>query len=240
MINDSRSRQEGGLPTPEAPVVSRMATQIREWEGAADERSVFLNCYLLMTRNILSAIERSEFHDSAWVNSLMERFADYYFVALEAYENEPASAPAVWQVAHNMTRAPNTLALQKLLVGVNAHINFDLVLSLVDMLGPEWDALAADQRSARYDDHCHVNEVIGRTIDAVQDQVLEPAMPWMAILDEVLGSMDEKLVSHLITHWREAVWHNAVQLLETSEPSERARLILQVEREALELANRMV
>jgi hypothetical protein len=124
-----------------------------------------------MTRNILSAIERREFHDSAWVNSLMERFADYYFVALEAYEKEPASAPAVWQVAHSMTRAPNALALQKLLVGVNAHINFDLVLSLVDMLGPEWDALAADQRSERYDDHCHVNTVIGIG-DVLQDQVL--------------------------------------------------------------------
>jgi hypothetical protein len=228
------------LPTPEVSVVSRMATQIREWESVADQRSVFLNCYLLMTRNILSAIEQREFHDSVWVNSLMERFADYYFVALEAYEKEPASAPAVWQVAHNITRAPNTLALQKLLVGVNAHINFDLVLSLVDMLGPEWDALAADERSARYNDHCHVNAVIGRTIDAVQDQVLEPVMPFMAIIDEVLGPVDEMMVSHLISHWRETVWHNAMRLLEANEPGERARLIGQIEQAALSLANLIV
>lgn len=228
------------MPTPEVPVVSRMANQIHEWERVADQRSVFLSCYLLMTRNILSAIEQREFHDPTWVNSLMERFADYYFVALEAYEQEPASAPAVWQFAHDTTRAPRTLALQKLLVGINAHINFDLVLSLVDMLGPEWDTLADDQRITRYNDHCRVNAVIGRTIDAVQEQVLDPVMPLMAIIDELLGPVDEKLVSHLITHWRETVWHNAMQLLEANEPSERSRLIGQIEQAALRIANLIV
>ena len=225
---------------PESPAVDRMATQVQTWEDLADQRCVFLSCYLLMTRNILSALDHQEFRDSAWVYQLMERFADYYFVALEAYERDPASAPAVWQVAHDVTRAPNTLAVQKLMAGVNAHINYDLVLSLVDMLGPEWANLPADRRSWRYSDHCHVNAVIGRTIDAVQDQVLDPVMPLMKVIDEVLGPVDEMLVSHLITHWRETVWHNAMRLLEAGEPEDRARLIGDIEREALRIANLIV
>jgi hypothetical protein len=98
--------------------------------------------------------------------------------------------------------------------------------------------LAADsQRAARYADHCHVNDVIGRTFDAVQDQVLEPAMPVMDIVDKVLGPLDEILISRLITQWRKTVWQNATHLLETREPTEQARLIQQVEEETLGLGN---
>ena len=228
------------MALPEVSVVARMQALIQQWEAVEDQRTVFLRCYQLMTRSILTAIEHHEFNDSAWVDSLLRRFANYYFVALEAYDQEPGAAPAVWEFAHNATRAPNVLALQKLLAGVNAHINYDLVLSLVDLLDPEWDSLSASERASRHEDHCHVNDVIGRTIDTVQDQIIEPAMPAMAILDEVLGPVDEMLVSRLITHWRETVWDNATRLLETRDPSKRARLIGEIEQTALGIANLIV
>jgi Family of unknown function (DUF5995) len=228
---------EGGLVATQSEIVNRMATQIHEWEAVADQRAIFLSCYLLMTRNIISAIDNLEFRDSAWVNRLMERFAQYYFVALEEYERDPSSAPAVWHSAHDISHAPHTLALQKLMAGINAHVNYDLVLSLVDLLAPEWDALESEQRTDRYNDHCHVNAVIGRTIDVVQDQILDPVMPVMVLIDELLGPVDEMLVSHLITQWRETVWRDALQLLETKDASEQARLIHTIEQAALKTAS---
>ncbi len=224
----------------DSPAVVRMQILIEGWEAAADQRTIFLSCYLLMTRNILSAIDRQEFHDPAWVGTLLERFADYYFAALEAYDRDPTAAPAVWQLAHGITTEPHLLALQKLLVGINAHINYDLVLALFDLLSPEWDILSDSQRAGRYQDHCHVNAVIGRTIDAVQDQVLDPVMPSMVFIDKLLGPVDELLVSRLIGRWREVVWRNATRLLQTGEASERARLIGEIERAALRLGNLMV
>jgi hypothetical protein len=222
------------------PVVEHMQSLIREWEEASDQRAIFLSCYLMMTSNMLSAIEQKEFNDPAWVDRLLHRFAEYYFVALEAYEQEPTAAPPVWQLAHKATQEPGALALQKLLLGVNAHINYDLVLTLVDLLGPEWVALTEEQRYARYADHCHVNDVIGATIDAVQDQVLEPSTPLMDVIDRALGPLDEMLISRLIRDWREKVWQNATRLLETSEPDEQALLIRQVEEEALRLGRIIV
>ena len=189
----------------------------------------------MMTRNMLSAIGQREFRDALWVDRLLRRFADYYFVALDAYELEPASAPAVWQLAHNTTRNPSAPPLQQLLLGVNAHINYDLVLTLVDLLAPEWEALSDGQRADRYADHCHVNDIIGRTIDAVQAQVLEPATPLLDIVDKIMGPLDEWLISRLIGSWRETVWQNATRLLETQEPSEQARLIHQVEEDTLKI-----
>ena len=225
--------QEGG--EDQDPAVRRMRALIAEWEEAADERAVFLSCYLMMTRNMLEAIKRDEFHDAAWVDMLLHRFADYYFEALEAYEQDEREAPAVWQMAHNAARQGNLLAVQGLLLGVNAHINYDLVLTLLDLLEPEWESLTEEQRAMRYSDHCRVNDVIGSTMDAVQDQVLEPAMPAMDLFDRLLGPLDEKLVSHLISDWRDQVWRKATHLLQTSDMEERLQYLRQVEDEALKL-----
>lgn len=221
----------------EDAVLAQMEAQIGRWEQTSDLRVIFLSCYLMMTRNMRTAIERGEFHDSVWVDRLLENFAGYYFVALEVYDKDPASAPAVWQMAHQATRAPGALALQLLLLGVNAHINYDLVLSLVDLLGPEWAGLSPEQRAARYADHCHVNEVIGCTIDAVQDQVLEPAMPVMDLFDKLLGPLDERLISAMLTRWRETVWRYAVRLVETSDAADQQRLLREVEQEALRMGD---
>lgn len=216
-------------------VVARMQSLIQRWEEAFDQRAIFLSCYLMMTGNMRSAIEKGEFRDPMWVDRLVEHFAGYYFMALEAYEQDPASAPPVWQQTHRATGDPNVLALQKLLLGVNAHINYDLVLSLVDLLGPEWARLSEAQRAGRYRDHCHVNEVIGSTIDVVQDQVLEPEMPVMDLIDKLCGPLDERLVSSLLANWRENVWQNAVRLLEAVEAEKRAQVIQDIEQEAVRM-----
>jgi hypothetical protein len=235
------------------PAMWRMQSLIDQWEAAGDHRLVFLRCYRLMTGNMLAAIDQQEFHDSPWVAKLLHGFADYYFNALEAYEadhaikergagipnhsdpSHPIPTPLVWQQVHDAACQPGTLAIQNLLLGVNAHINYDLVLALVDILEAEWDGLPESQRTLRYEDHCHVNRVIGRTIDSVQDQVLETAMPVMDIFDKLMGPVDEILISRLLAHWRESVWHNAVRLLEARDPGERARLVKKFEAGVLEL-----
>jgi len=216
-------------------VVAQMQSLIQQWEETSDQRVIFLSCYLMMTGNMRAAIAKGEFRDPTWVDRLVDHFAGYYFVALEAYEQDPGLAPLVWQQAHRATGDPNLLALQKLLLGVNAHINYDLVLSLVDMLGPEWAGLSEAQRAGRYRDHCHVNEVIGYTIDAVQDQVLEPEMPVMDLIDKLCGPLDERLISRVLANWRENVWRNAVRLLETAETEETARVMLDVEQDAVRI-----
>jgi hypothetical protein len=148
-----------------------MQELVQTWEAASDRRAIFLNCYLLMTRNMLTAVDADEFIDRDWVYALLHRFADCYFGALEAYEQGNAGTPAVWQTAHDATREPQTHILQNMLLGINAHINYDLVLTLVDMLEPGWAQLSSLQRARRYTDHCRVNAVIGRTVDVVQERL---------------------------------------------------------------------
>jgi hypothetical protein len=216
-------------------VIQQMQALIENWTGSQDSRSIFLSCYQLMTRNTLQAIERDEFYDSNWVHQLLKRFADYYFVALDAYEADPQAAPMVWQLAHNATRNPKAMAIQSLLLGVNAHINYDLVLTLVDVLSPEWNSLDEVQRENRHSDHDRVNTIIAASIDAVQDDILEPAMPIMDFIDDVFGSLDEYLISHLIRNWRNDVWKHATQLLCMESKENQTAFIAQVEEDALKI-----
>jgi len=105
----------------------------------------------------------------------------------------------------------------------------------VDILEPEWAQLTEERRKQRYADSCHVNEVIGRTVDIVQANVVEPLEPALGIADELLGSIDEWMTSKLLAHWRDTVWKQALSLI-GSDPQQRERLRQQVEIETLRRA----
>jgi hypothetical protein len=137
----------------------------------------------------------------------------------------------VWRLAHDTCRADADV-MQLMLLGVNAHINYDLVLTLVDLLDHEWPGLTDDLREQRYADYCHVNAIIGRTIDAVQDGLIEREEPAMALVDLLLGPADEWMISRLLTHWREDVWDYATRVMALP-PGEREGLIAAVEAETL-------
>jgi hypothetical protein len=208
----------------------------REWEAAEDARCVFLKCYALMTGNMLAGVGRRAFGDAAWVETFVDRFAAYYFVALDAYDRDATAAPRVWRLAHDISADRETWAIQKLLLGINAHINYDLVLTLDELLRPGWPELPGSRRMARRADYDTVNTIIAQTIDAVQDEVLQPAMPVMRWIDRLLGPADERLLSRLLTGWRDHVWDDAVRLIEAPTPDRRAAVIDEVETAALRRA----
>ncbi len=189
-----------------------------------------------MTRNMLDAVDAGAFADAAWVSHLLHHFAGYYFDALDTYEAEAEGAPPVWRCAHDAACRSNAPAISLLLLGVNAHINYDLVLAVADLLEPEWPALADEGRRARYADYCHVNDIISQTIDSVQDDILEKGEPIMALVDTLFGPVDEWLIARGITEWREAVWGHAVRRVETTDDAQREVLRLEVEAAAMRWA----
>jgi hypothetical protein len=130
--------------------------------------------------------------------------------------------------------------LQDLLLGINAHINYDLVLTLVDMLEPEWATLSPEQRRQRYEDHCHVNTIIAATVDSVQDQVVMPDSRWLGVVDWALGPLDERMAARLIRRWREEVWQQALQMLATADPDERADLRRLLAEQSLERSQQIL
>ncbi|MFN1833751.1 DUF5995 family protein [Balneola sp. MJW-20] len=213
-------------------VLNEMDRYISTWKNSGDRRYIFLSCYRTMTANMLQALKDSRFKDPLWVEALLNHFAKYYFRALECYDCGNHT-PLVWQQVHSITRKQEHHILQHLIIGVNAHINYDLVLSLYDILQPEWSGLDKKMREIRYSDHCTVNYIIASTVDTIQEQILNPEDPKIRWIDLILGQLDEYLISALISSWREKVWVNTERLLETTGESEFESIRLEIEKDAL-------
>lgn len=190
-------------------------------DDRSDGRASFLYCYTLMSENMLRAVKAGAFHDNDWMEHFIDHFAGYYFLALDRYEQDKNSAPRVWALAHDTALHGSCSVLQKMLLGINAHINYDLVLTVNDLLRDEWTGHSETLRTRRYEDFCTVNEVIENTIDSVQDLVLDQENPTYELVDLSLGNLDEWLISRLIRTWRDEVWEQATNLIQIKTGPER-------------------
>jgi hypothetical protein len=221
-------------------LIGTMQEMIDNWQQAKDRRAIFLQCYRAMTVNTLEAVADGRFQDAAWVANLLNRFASYYFAAMSAYDHGHIHTPAVWKFTFDVALQNKSNVLQNLFLGVNAHINYDLVLTLYDMLHEEWATLSPTQREARYQNFCLINDIIAETIDQVQDEVVERESRLLAMVDWVGGQIDEFIVIEMITHWREEVWHKGVEMVEMRDVDGRAALRLTVEQNCLRRAQRIL
>ena len=212
-----------------------MAERLAAWEASEDRRRIFLDCYMRMTRNMLTAIEQGRFDDAQWVTRLLHHFAGYYFDAVDACERA-ADEPPVWAHALQASASPRTTVLQNLLLGINAHINYDLVLALSDVLAPEWESASDAVKRRRYHDHSLVNRIIAETVDEVQDEVVERHSPAMDLVDKMAGPIDEWAASWFIGVWREEVWQNAIEMTSCCAQHDREDLRRRVELKAMERA----
>ncbi|WP_448337647.1 DUF5995 family protein [Chloroflexus aurantiacus] len=213
-------------------LTQRMTALVEQWTAVSDRRSIFLACYQRMTENMLSAVARHDFFDPDWVAHLIGSFADYYFAALAAWERDQ-SGPAVWQYTFTYANRQNASVAQHLLLGVNAHINYDLVLVLDDLLHQEWPLLSAEQQRQRHADYLAVNRVIEQTIDRVQDEVIAPYSATLQLLDAVCGPFDEWCTARLIRNWRNDVWRQALAVMSLNDQEEHLAARHQVDQLAL-------
>jgi len=110
-------------------LIARMVALMALLEADGDPARFFLGTYLRITEAVRTAVTDGLFEDPSWVAAWDVDFAGFYLDALEAYRRDPASAPAPWRQAFG---AKSTVRPQgHVLLGVNAHINFDLPQSLL-------------------------------------------------------------------------------------------------------------
>lgn len=222
--------------------LERMESLAAAWYATGDRRALFADTYARMTRAMQTAVEARQFADNEWVQRLLDRFADYYFDAVDAHAGPPGSGvvcPRVWREAFDACARPDVNELQAILLGINAHINHDLALALADVLD-DWPNLDQRTRAVRLADHQHVNTIIEGTVDEVQAEVLARVAPAIGLLDSMLGRMDEWLFARLAAQYRECVWKDTERLLAAPTPEERLVLVADLDRQARRLGRLIV
>jgi hypothetical protein len=121
-------------------LLARMDALLVPMREASDERRHFLEVYArttLAARDELTRQVPDGFLDPDWTERWTVAWADLYLEALIRW-NEDGSAPGPWQVAFEAaTEGPRVAPGRHLLLGLSAHLTYDLPQSLIEVVGDE-------------------------------------------------------------------------------------------------------
>lgn len=189
-------------------VLARMAGLHGQLEAAHDPLRYFLGTYRRTTLAVAEAIADARFEDPGWVEDWDVVFADRYLDALATYRADPASTPRPWRVAFG---APaDTKPLQHVLLGVNAHVNYDLPQALLGVITDEEFTQPATMARRRRD-HERIDGVLATRVSA-EDAALEAASGGRALLDRLLQPLNRAATRRFLREARQKVWHNTGEL----------------------------
>src|SRR5499427_5119653 len=191
-------------------VVERMTVLAEELRKDGDGRLAFHNTYLRTTEAVAQALRDGFFADPDWVDRWDVAFARLYLDALDAdRRGEPVPEP--WAVAFRAAVAqPDMPAVRHVLLGMNAHINYDLPQALLAVIT---DAEFADPavRARREADHRRIDEVLAVRVGAedAELQQLNPVTTWQ---DRALQPVNRMATRRFLRESRAKVWANALEL----------------------------
>ncbi len=217
-------------PRPIRRVLDEMQTQLDLLPPAAESRRPFLATYLRTTVAVSSAIDDSRFADPGWVEELDIAFAELYLKALSAdLSGRRVARP--WALAFGATAS--LPALRHVLLGINAHINYDLPQALLAVISDaEFDQpTLLDRRRA---DHEQIDAVLSSRV-AAEDAELA-AGSGRALLDRLLQPLNRASSRRFLREARAKVWHNTLELQRARLSSPQAYAVRLAELELLSAA----
>lgn len=193
-----RQRSPGRI----ADVVARMEA-IQAALPPQDGVAAFNRLYLEVTRGVLGSLQPGRFQDGRFLRWLDVVFANLYFEALRTLVLRTGPAPRAWAPLVEARAKQGVLPLQFALAGMNAHINRDLPVALVDTCR----SLRTELRrpSPQYDDFCRVNDLLEEAQERIKGVFARGAV---RTLDTALGREDDVLAMWNVRAAREAAWTN--------------------------------
>ena len=213
-------------------VLVKLTAIIESQRDRGSPLAFFPAVYRATTARVRAGIQRGSFVDGARMGRLATTFANRYLAAHDAAAVGSGSTPArAWQVAFDAAPRQHTMILQHVLLGMNAHINFDLPLAVIATAnGGKVLDIEEDFRA--------INRILADLLDPVQ-AIIDRFSPLLHILDQVGGRTDEELVTFSINTARDEAWHEATRLAD--EPSaQRERSVLSLDRRVAVLAQRII
>jgi hypothetical protein len=172
-----------------------------------DPLRLFHGTYTRTTLAVRDEIQRVAFLDNPWVERWDVAFADLYLDALSLWRSGGAPA-SPWQTALDATRGPHLPPLRYVLLGMNAHINFDLPQSLLGVISPT-DFADPAVVALRAADHTHVDSILASRVSAEDDELNKAALPGdRTLLDRMLTPFNRLATKRFLAEARAKVWTN--------------------------------
>jgi hypothetical protein len=190
------------LADPIKAVETRME-QIAAPLAADDGVARFNELYLAVTHAVAEEAKADSYENPAFVSRLDVVFADLYFAAVED-DAGGREIPKAWAPLFEKRHAPGIAPLQFAIAGMNAHINHDLAVALVntcDEMGLELDAKTPQHR-----DYLAVNGTLERVETEIKARFATGAI---ADVDKAMGTLDDVLANWSVARARDNAWVTA-------------------------------
>lgn len=191
---------DGANPVTIADVVATM-TAIDGVLPPNDGLKWFNLLYLSVTQQVDTSPPAGGWADATWLTRLDVVFAGLYFAAIKGWVTNAGGVPSSWQALFEARFTPGIDRIQYALAGMNAHINHDLALALL-----QTDAelnVASSVTSPEHDDFEHVNGLL----EAVLPQELTMlATGILGLAAEDTGKIGRYLAIWSVSKARDFAW----------------------------------
>jgi hypothetical protein len=197
-------------------VIDRLTRIIDAATSVQSRLGYFAVLYRSMTVAVRAGIRNGRFKDPQLMDRLDVTFANRYFSALWAHVADEET-PRSWHLAFEATSSPRPTIIQHLLLGVNAHINYDLGLAAAATVPSESLPILRP-------DFEEINSVIATVHQEVQRKI-DAVSPFQRLIDLVGARTENVIIEFSMDVAREAAWGAAcTAALSHADPSFTAEL----------------
>lgn len=180
-------------------VIERMRaidTHLPEDDGVA----YFNRMYLRVTEDVGHAVDRHAFEAKAFLDQLDVRFANLFFAAFDA-DARGETGPSAWAPLFSCRIKPATHPIQFAFAGMNAHINHDLGIAVVETC--QQLGVVPDDGTPEHHDFVATNAILDARIPAIKQ--------WFAgslvnRVDVAAGKIDDAFERWGIAVLRDSAW----------------------------------
>lgn len=178
---------------------------------ADDPRRFFLATYRRTTLAVSEELLVGHFIDPAWVEQWDVVFAGLYLDALDQ-STRGEQPPGPWTAAFGVVDDRRIAPLRHVLLGMNAHINYDLPQALIAAITDEEfeDAALVARRRV---DHERIDAILASRVDAEDKELQLVELPGdRTLLDRMMKPLNQAGTTRFMKESRSKVWRNAVTL----------------------------
>jgi hypothetical protein len=185
-------------------VVEQLQQRIDALSHDQVHRRTFMTTYQRTTQAVGDAVDAAFFEDPDWVVRWDVAFADLFVVAHDADQaGEPVPRP--WRLAFQAD--PKRPTIVHLLLGMNAHINYDLPQATLSVItDQDFEDPALIERRRR--DHERIDRILARRV-AAEDHAIGGAR---SALDRILTPANRLSSRRFLREARNKVWLNVAEL----------------------------
>ena len=170
-----------------------------------EHHRTFVATYRRTTAAVGEAAAGELFEDRAWVERWDVVFAGLYLDALRAEIAGDIEPSRPWRPAFRV--GSDTPALLRLLLRINAHVNYDLPQSLLGSITDK-EFSDAELLASRQRDHERIDGVLASRV-AAEDAELGGRR---SLQDRVLTPLNRRASRRFLREARQKVWHNTREL----------------------------